>query len=853
MYKSTLSHINGDDEVVTLSPCSRSPKAENFRSKTKADLEKLLDAKELAVLHRLLQNSVSLDVGSLVQIRDIFSLSDQQLQKMNQMRILKCLKFRVIDEKHKFAKAAAKHTFGRTLLDPVQKVSTRKKPQISLKEWLSSGSGIFHISGRPDSGRSIFMEYIYRHPQTTRELRSWAGKKKLSFTRFSFLDEEDTPRKTLIGLVQFLLFSVLSQFPDEIVLVFPKHWNLSEHMLRSPQPDLDIGDDEILTAFDKLIENVENYKDHRFCFFIDGLDKFEDTQGRRADVVERLCKCANGSSGAVKICFSSRELDTFQNRLPPTQKIRLQDLTRGDIERIVGQTLTRDDHFQELKRNDRKACQQLVKGIVNRSGGVFLWVTLVLKWLLARLENRDSLSKLQQKLNSIPIELEELVDYILESIDEADRKEAYCAFAIFIKINKFQRHKGLPLLRCSFLADILKDSEFAIKVPVWDISDNEADDRLAHASIRLSRCCKGLLEVRNSLDRFESPHDVQLRKVFKDSLKFTHRKVPELLEKCIQKEGAKYLNDVDIVNVFSQSLIAQIKSVPFSAEEEPTGEASYDLAYELAYEVRGVVDPAFDSELENGETYFSLFEALDEALRLRQQATCPDFQDLKWSKYYALLPWNLERFRGKRVAYISMLHIAAYADLDRYVWWKIDHNQGLMENDADGRELFKSICHGIDKWGSSKIGTAPGLYTLETLFRRGFSVNSASMGSWDDRLSLWQEEICNLLFSCQPDNEWDIIEVFLKFGADPRCWFELSDTTEEQEDTGVIKTRFEKMGPEYIFDFEYFPIKDFVHASDDGRASFRDFVDFCQPHNCDAILALMDPNIAKLELEESEA
>jgi hypothetical protein len=91
------------------------------------------------------------------------------------------------------------------------------------------------------------------------------------------------------------------------------------------------------------------------------------------------------------------------------------------------------------------------------------------------------------------------------------------------------------------------------------------------------------------------------------------------------------LNDVDILKVISQSHIAQIKSVPFSTDERPTGEASYGLAYDLAYDLAYVVKSVRNSELENWETYFGLMEALDEALLLRQQTTYADFQDVTWS------------------------------------------------------------------------------------------------------------------------------------------------------------------------------------------------------------------------------
>ena len=42
--------------------------------------------------------------------------------------------------------------------------------------WLSSGNGIFHVSGKPGSGKSTLMKFLYDHPRTKEELEKWAGK-----------------------------------------------------------------------------------------------------------------------------------------------------------------------------------------------------------------------------------------------------------------------------------------------------------------------------------------------------------------------------------------------------------------------------------------------------------------------------------------------------------------------------------------------------------------------------------------------------------------------------------------------------------------------------------------------------
>lgn len=41
--------------------------------------------------------------------------------------------------------------------------------------WLSSGNGIFHISGKLGSGKSTLMKFLCDHERTTVELQKWAG------------------------------------------------------------------------------------------------------------------------------------------------------------------------------------------------------------------------------------------------------------------------------------------------------------------------------------------------------------------------------------------------------------------------------------------------------------------------------------------------------------------------------------------------------------------------------------------------------------------------------------------------------------------------------------------------------
>lgn len=41
--------------------------------------------------------------------------------------------------------------------------------------WLSSGQGVFHVSGKLSSGKSTLMKFLSQHPRTKEELQRWAG------------------------------------------------------------------------------------------------------------------------------------------------------------------------------------------------------------------------------------------------------------------------------------------------------------------------------------------------------------------------------------------------------------------------------------------------------------------------------------------------------------------------------------------------------------------------------------------------------------------------------------------------------------------------------------------------------
>lgn len=63
-----------------------------------------------------------------------------------------------------------------SLLPQDENTTAKLEARNRLFDWLKSGDGIFHISGKLGSGKSTLMKYLCEHSATKTMLTAWAGK-----------------------------------------------------------------------------------------------------------------------------------------------------------------------------------------------------------------------------------------------------------------------------------------------------------------------------------------------------------------------------------------------------------------------------------------------------------------------------------------------------------------------------------------------------------------------------------------------------------------------------------------------------------------------------------------------------
>jgi hypothetical protein len=326
---------------------------------------------------------------------------------------------------------------------------------------------------------------------------------------------------------------MLKSCPDLIPVVLPGLWEETKSAPWQVKTELY---KEIRAAFSRLIRNRNLYRKHCFCFFIDGLDEYEETtQEDYTSMVELLCGWTTAAPEDVKICVSSREYNVFLNAFSDERRLRLQDLTREDMERYV-----RD----KLKSYSGEELGHLVRLITDESNGIFLWVALVVKTLRERFEDGHKLPAFEQEIDSLPDELEGLFEYLLKSVSKQARKKMYQIFGMIQKLQAYELK--LTLLSYSFLEDYENDPEFAIQTSFLhsNMSDAVTNNRIDLARRRVNGYCSGFLESDQGFH----------------TLSFIHRSISEFLEKSeVQKDMDFHLRGFNEVDAISQLLLAEIR------------------------------------------------------------------------------------------------------------------------------------------------------------------------------------------------------------------------------------------------------------------------------------------------------
>ncbi|KAK1777057.1 hypothetical protein QBC45DRAFT_331542 [Copromyces sp. CBS 386.78] len=177
--------------------------------------------------------------------------------------------------------------------------------------------------------------------------------------------------------------------------------------------------------------------------FLDGLDEIGASNPGMSDDPPGLLRLVEKLSAVdhVRLCVSSRPEFVFKKQLGAMPSLRLQDLTRPDMEKYAKDELLSNE---VVGLKDQAEYRKLVNKLCDMSDGVFLWTALAVRSLSRGLTNEDDISELYARLEKMPKGLYALYKDMWERLNEDQdlyKKEAAQCFNLVMHWQRMPSHE----------------------------------------------------------------------------------------------------------------------------------------------------------------------------------------------------------------------------------------------------------------------------------------------------------------------------------------------------------------------------------------------------------------------------
>lgn len=694
------------------------------------------DQKEQLEKMKQCQGAIVIDTGAMrATVAKLLLLSEQSAATATSTEILKSLQFPLMHDRYSLIHERHPETFSWIF----------ESAASPFKTWLEQDSGAFWISGKAGSGKSTLMKFLNRSPQLRDSLNVWAGDRQLFIASFYFWITGTRMQKTQEGLLQSILHEILRQEPALIPKVVPARWEQDSSFHENLQPWT------LPELYDALETVIREKPAACFCFLIDGLDEYAGDAGEQGLFADKIQKLASSSS--VKVCVASRPWTAFESVFGVESKrmLKVQDLTRDDMDRFVKNTLEENPRFAMISRRDSRALD-LVHEIRDSAQGVFLWVVLVVKSLLAGATQEDDVEELTKRLRALPRDLKGFFQRMLDSID--DSYEQHASRILLLA----QCATPLPLMAFSWVRVEIKTPDYAI---IGNIEQRDDDKRRKHqAKVFLNKWSKDLLVIYDSSSKLSGTEDMADLKI-----DFLHRSVGEFLKEpdvyniLLAKAG----HDFDPYLSMCRLLLAETKTMPIAGNPKSTSDSLQALARRLIFHAKQYED-------QHRQGLIEILQELDSVMTSRLSS----FHSSHWSASIEVVHPGKIDYHRKVLSHVgsNFLAYAVANNLIEFVRETLDALPSKIRK--SGRPLLDFALypsfpkhdqpdHLIDNDYSDQM--------IELLLERGASPNQCAfvVGA----MTVWQMFLLDTRTqrkytqkSTRAAGAWPIAQLLLKHGAD---------------------------------------------------------------------------------------
>ena len=322
------------------------------------------------------------------------------------------------------------------------------------------------------------MKFAMRDHRMTKLLAS-DNLEQWSLAAFFFHDRGSEKQKTLNGMLQELLRSILQQIPALSRYVLSFYIELVR-LQRTRFPSWDFS--SLKSALISLFE--QRHVKIRILLLLDALDEHQGDNDLLASLLKSLVDKSDNECVRLKMCLASRSWTVFQQHFGNCPGFSIHDHTTEDIMTYIRARLEPCGP-QDMHQSDRDSMTPLANLVATRASGVFIWVRLVVDLLAKGIQDGTPHRTLEEKVNKIPQELRDLYADTLRRIEPEYSLEAF--IMLQTALCSFE---PLPLKVLMAISDLNVGYCDAVSVA----SENMEQPTSSHKS-RLASRSGGLLEV----------------------------------------------------------------------------------------------------------------------------------------------------------------------------------------------------------------------------------------------------------------------------------------------------------------------------------------------------------------------
>ncbi|KAK4451554.1 hypothetical protein QBC34DRAFT_401310 [Podospora aff. communis PSN243] len=390
-----------------------------------------------------------------------------------------------------------------------------------LFSWIKSGSGLFAVTGKPGSGKSVLMNEVATRMR--KRHRHQFG----VIVQYAFNARGAPSEHSFDGFLRFALSQILRHCPSSFDAVLDE-WAYLAHDsgVHPTETGISSPDDastvpwpisSLKTALLSAVSHAA--REAPICLIVDALDECDGGVESVHDLIAFFMATANAtpstSEGGLRICFSCRDLPSHIGDAI-AGGFRMEQRNEPDIVAYI------NDRWSTLESIVEPGIKlkQLKADLVKKADGIFLWAHLALERIQTALREGATVVELQETVDDIPEELGGLFALLLGNINPKYATETNVMLAIALSTER-----PLTLTEFRYATALATCGGVLSHAELEQCAGFVSDDGTMRKRIR-SRC-GGLLEMKTMNEVTEGMDDSGANP--REVVQFIHQSVRDSL------------------------------------------------------------------------------------------------------------------------------------------------------------------------------------------------------------------------------------------------------------------------------------------------------------------------------------